>query len=73
MIATPTIVTCMLFIAIVPNHDVMVTGLLLLTMTPSDDNGDVSERTKGKKNDEKKLLVNGKEKEKTRLENEKCY
>lgn len=61
MIVIPTIVACMLFVATVPNHDAMVNGLLLLTMTLNDDNGDVSERTKRRENDEKKLLVNGKQ------------
>jgi hypothetical protein len=56
MIVIPTIVAYMLFVA-------MVNGLLLLTMTLNDDNGDVSEKTKRRGNDEKKLLVNGKEKE----------
>jgi hypothetical protein len=52
MIVTLTIVACMLFFTMVPNHNAMVIGLLLLTMTPSDDNGDINERTKRRKNDE---------------------
>jgi hypothetical protein len=52
MIVTLTIVACMLFFIMVPNHNAMVIGLLLLTMTPSDDNGDINERTKRRKNDE---------------------